>query len=278
MKTIYTQLQELETLRFQISIASTEAQAGNEALTAKHLKSHISALYRKSKEVYATFSEYVGLDVERITANQVDLHTKVLKSKYANISNKIVYKPLAFTGDILAFTELLTKTSGEAKKVHESINASIVLFSGFLTNVEELTKVNATKLPPVVNVEDELKSFKLFFGGAEGVDRDTLGNLYRNLRDYRAASDNIIDLSKDFKGHNVKTLRVEADKLYAIMGHLEKELDAKNVKLSPAAANSIGNCLYSTSETLAFYSLYITKLIAVSQSQRDTADKLNSLI
>lgn len=253
------------------------SKAGTEAISIKSLRGHIQDMTSKSRELLLFLSNLTGAKVTELYPLDYRLNKDVLNGRYALVADKVVYKPVGFSGEILEFLTYLDSKSETMIECQDSVRAAKRIFASYINNPAELTKVTTGKLPALVKTKDMLEEMSEFFEGKEGLDREGFGVLYRRFADFNKSTDVLIDLSKKFKDASVTKMKTEADELYEILDRLDKVIDEEAIRLSPSAAKAIAAVIYNIADWLGVYSLFITKLIAVAHSHRDTAQKLNSL-
>lgn len=253
-------------------------EVGAEALSFAAMRTHFSKLNVYSKNILGFIDPKNDFAVVSLSSRELTLKRKVIDTGYVAIRPVKVFKPSGFVGSVHTFVTLLEKLAPEIIALDKSILA-------FETALAKIVNENDLVTKPLVGLPksslkdgtDTLKEFGDFFQGKSGIDTAEVGKLYGNMRSLIDTSDLLINLTEQFNGSDVKSLVTRANSLYTTLEYLEEGLEQDGLVMTDKWRHAIGQELYRITEWLGIYSLFITKLVAISVSHKDTVTKLNNL-
>lgn len=272
---------QLENARELLAIAKSSSLAdsvGNEAISYASIANQyikVKAIAKRITDGLAIKDDY---KVVSISMRDVTLSSNVTEAGYAAIRNIDVFKAVSFSGGTLAFLTMLDKLIPSIQNVDAMLIDLEANLGRFINSPEDLTKpctkLKALKLP---NADKVLDEFSDYFLGKGGVDYTKVSKIYPNLKSISESSSLCISLTEEFNGNAVQTVLDRADTLSKTIQYLEDAMDDANLEMTKDWRKEIGNKLYMATTWMAIYSLYLTKLIAVTVAHRDTVQKLNGI-
>lgn len=257
---------------------SPETQVGTEMISFQALRTHFEKANNIALKVLGYFANPEDYRIVSLSLRDITLNKNLVNDGYIALKDIEVFKASGFIGNVRPFVGLLEKNTEQVK----SINPGLVLFEKtlgeFVMNPETLSKtftgLHGSKLPSGTKFLDELRDY---FVGKSGIDTAPLKALYRNLGEVIDSGKILLELTQKFNSENVRDIKDRGDNLYRTLDYMEDALADKNLEMSDDWRKAIGKELYTITEWLAIYSLYLTKLIAVSVAHRDSVLKLNQI-
>lgn len=251
---------------------------GNEAISFTTLRDHFSKVNKQALGILGYFTNTDEFKIVSLRARDLNINAHVRSAGYMALRGVEVYKPSAFVGNIDKFIMLLDSVAPDIQTLNSAITDFESTLARMVHEPDLLTKPNTgikgIKLP---SGSKTLEKFGDFFMGKSGIDVTKLDKIYPNLSSMDHISDVLLRLTETFNGNDVATVRTCGDSLYKTLEYLEDELLEQGLEMTPKWRKSIGEELYRLTEWLGIYSLFITKLVAVSISHRDTVTKLNNM-
>lgn len=261
-----------------LSPSSEHSSLSTEAMSFGTMENYFSKVSSATKSILSTLKNESDFKVVSLSLGEVTLNKDVTEAGYLAIRGVEVYKPSAFTGDVLKFVRMLEKQSSNVLLLNKCLEDFELTLSRMVHNPEDLTKP-CTGLTPIKLPKGNLiiDDFSDFFMGRSGMDVTKLSNIYPSLTSINKVSHTLLDLTQKFNGNDVKDIRTRGDALYRTLGYLEEQLEEDGLQMTSKWRKVIGEQLLVITEWLGIYSLFVTKLVSVSVSHRDTISKLNTL-
>lgn len=268
-------LDEMRTEQRLLNSACFQPNTGLEAIDPKVFMNALKALGERSKKVLKFVMNMRAVTVEYIPAHECKLNAKVLKVPFTQTGRNVVFQPEGFSGQIAEFLDFLKENEKDMLDVQKALNDANKVFAEYISNPEDLNRMDVKRVPQLEKISDIPSQFGEFFEGADGVDRVEMDAIYGSYADFGSASITLDAVTKKFRSVELKKVKGSINDLYETIDILMKGVERGTWTINKTVAKSIGGLIYNLADWCAVYSLYLSKLVAVSNSHRDTAKKLN---
>lgn len=255
-----------------------DTNVGTEAISFAVLRTHFDKVNDVARKLLGNIKVEEDNRIVSLSLKEITLKREILDAGYITLAPVEVYKPGAFTGNVHDFVQMMDKLHPSILTLTETLTQFEATLAKFIHEPELLTKpCTGLKRVKLDNGRKTLDSFSDFFMGRSGIDKTAMGNLYGNMRQVVDTGTDLLKLTEKFNGTDIKDVRTRGDALYTTLSYVEDELSHRGLEMTDKWRKAIGNELYRVTEWLGIYSLFISKLIAVSVSHRDTVTKLNNI-
>ena len=264
--------------KLEVSIlgsATQQYEAGLELIDAKVFLSVLRNIGDKSHKVLQFIANQRNVTVGFITEQEFHLSRSVLAEPYSKVGANLVYQPLNFSGNINDFADFLKENKKDMLMTRKALADANVVIAEYINNPKELGRIDVRRVPQLENIKELPAEFKEFFSGVDGVDRETMDVIYSSYSEFGSASQTISRLTKDMQDVDLKSIKRTVNDLYETIDVLMDIITKQNIQVSKPVAKGLGSLIYNLADWTAMYSLYISKLVSVSKSHKNTANKLN---
>ena len=258
--------------------ACFQSEAANELIDGKVFLNALKAIGGKSRKLLKFIMAQRSVTVEYVPQTECHLDKRVLQKPYTRVGRNVIFMPETFQGSISEFLDFLQANMKDMMAVHDALRDANRVFSEYITNPKDLNKMDTKRVPQLERMTTLPKEFAEWFGGAEGVDRAEMDSLYSSYADFGSSSTSIDTITKKFQDVELKLVKRAINDLYETIDIITNKITKDGVEVSKKVAQSIGNLIYNLADWTAMYSLYISKVVAVSKSHRDSAKRLNRLV
>ncbi len=251
---------------------------GTEAISFDTLRDHFSKVNKQALGILGWFKKEEEFRIVSISLRDITLSKDVQEAGYMALRDVKVYKPSSFVGDVYKFVRMLDSVSGDVILLESALADFEHTLANLVHTPEDLTKLcTGIKSVKLLKGKSLLNDFGDYFMGKGGIDTAPMKNLYPNLRTIKETGSLLLELTEKFNGNDVAMVKTRGDSLYKTLEYLEEELASKGLEMTTKWRRAIGKELYTLTEWLGIYSLFITKLVSVSVAHRDTIIKLNDM-
>lgn len=273
--------EELAELRLEQQLLNSfclQTEVGIEAIDPKSFLKQLKRMTEKSSYLVKKILGTADVQIEAVPKRDFALTSNVLKKPFTIVGDNVVYIPVGFVGQLSEFIKFLFENKDNMKRTNTVLNDANGIFSLYLSKPNELMNVDAKSIPNMVGVDKLPNEFREFFLGQEGNDRAPMHEVYKSYSDYNVVSEYLEKLTRFFSKVSLDEVNQSVDDFFETLNMLTTYIDEGTAEVSKQTAKAIGDLIYRLADWVAIYSLYLTKLISVTNAHRDTAEKLNDLV
>lgn len=270
---------ELKGLKLDLSLLEShclQTEAGLEAIDPKIFLSQLQKLTSNSTKLVKYILSTRDVTIKYIPSVTFNLNKQVLKTPYATSARNVLFIPISFVGHISTFAEFLTSYKTMMLTTNQALVDANKVFSEYIVEPKNLSKLDPKRVPSLEKVKSLPKEFGEFFTGKDGNDRAVMEEIYQSYSNFNLASETISKLTETFNNVKLSDIKKNIDSFYETLSLINSKLVSGETMISKPTAKAIGGLIYNIADWVSLYSLYLTKLNALSIAHHDNTKKLNS--